>query len=60
LDLLLRLVRACGLELRLHLSDEDPSAVPGTRLDFEGRLTELRNLSTMALEARRNVVGHDG
>ncbi len=60
LDLLLRLVRACGLELRMHLGNEDPSAAPGRRLDFEARLAELRNLSEMTLEARRNTVGHDG
>ncbi len=56
-DLMLRLVRACGLELRMRLEPEDPSAEPGRTLDFEARLTELRNLSEMALEARRNAVG---
>ncbi len=57
LDLLLRLVRGCGLELRMQLRDEDPSAVPGSRLDFEARLTELHNLSEMALEAHQNATG---
>jgi len=57
LDLMLRLVRACGLELRMRLEPEDPSTVPGRRLDFEARLAELRNLSEMTLEARRNAVG---
>lgn len=60
MDLLLRLVRACGLELRMRLSTEDPSAAPPKALDFEARLTELRNLSAMALEARGNAVGHHG
>jgi len=56
LDLMLRLVRACGLELRMRLAAEDPSAVAEGGLDFSARLTELRNLSEMTLEARRNAI----
>jgi len=41
----------------MRLEPEDPSTVPGRGLDFEARLTELHNLSEMALEARRNAVG---
>ncbi|MGI8777943.1 MAG: helix-turn-helix transcriptional regulator [Acidimicrobiales bacterium] len=56
LHLLLRLVRACGLELRLHLGAQDPSTEVGRGLDFEARLAELYSLSAVTLEARRNVV----
>jgi len=39
----------------MRLTAEDPARAPGTNLDFETRLAELRNLSTVALEARRNA-----
>jgi transcriptional regulator with XRE-family HTH domain len=57
LDLLLRVVRACGLELRMRLEPDDGSAVPRTDLDFESRLAELRNLSEFVIEARSNRGG---
>lgn len=55
LHLMLRLVHACGLDLRMRLTAECLSTAPGRGLDFEARLTELRNLSAMVLEARRNA-----
>jgi len=53
LDLLLRLVRACGLELRMRLEPDNGTALPRSELDFETRLVEIRNLSAFALDARR-------
>lgn len=52
LDLLLRLVRAGGLELRLRLEPDDGSAVPMSTLDFGSRLQELQNLTAFVTEAR--------
>lgn len=54
LDLLLRLIRACGMELRMHLDRNDGSAVPANALDFESRLLELKNMSAFVVEARSN------
>ncbi len=56
LDLLLRIVRACGLELRMRLEPDDGAAAPAGAgdLDFEARLVELKNLSQFAIEARAN------
>lgn len=53
LDLLLRLVRACGLELRMRLEPDNGTALPRSGLDFEARLAEVRNLSALALDAGR-------
>ncbi len=53
LDLLLRLVRACGLELRMRLEPDDGTALARSGLEFEARLVEIRNLSAFALDARR-------
>lgn len=55
LDLLLRLVHACGLDIRMNLGPDDASSARRTALEFEARLTELHALSEFVLEARRNV-----
>lgn len=51
LDLLLRLIRACGMELRMRLEPDNGAALPRSGLDFEARLAEVRNLSAFALDA---------
>lgn len=58
LELLLRIVGACGLELRMRLEPDDGSAIPpATSLDFESRLDELKALSEVVVEAQANRRG---
>lgn len=53
LDLLLRLVDACGLDLRMRLTEIDHADRPGTDpVDFASRLESLRKLSDLAVELR--------
>lgn len=57
LDLLLRLVHACGLELRMNLCTDDQPGTRRSNLVLDDRLVELHNLASFALEARRNMTG---
>ena len=58
LDLLIRVVRACGLDLRMRLRPDDGTAAAVRRtLSFEERLEELHKLSAFVIEARRNRAG---
>lgn len=54
LDLLMRVVHACGLELRLHLTPRVLEDEPMPTFDIDRRLGELKRLSALALEARRD------
>ena len=54
LDLLLRLVHACGLELRMRLAPRVLEDEPQPVVDIDRRLEELEELSAFALEARRS------
>lgn len=51
LDLLLRLVEACGFDLRMRLTTIDHADRPPTGpVDFEASLETLRNLSALSIE----------
>ncbi|MFN8035587.1 MAG: helix-turn-helix transcriptional regulator [Acidimicrobiia bacterium] len=51
LELLDRLIRACGLELRLRIVEHDGTGGAAT-VDLETRLRSLRSLSEFAIAAR--------
>ncbi|HVL28372.1 MAG TPA: helix-turn-helix transcriptional regulator [Acidimicrobiales bacterium] len=54
LALLLRLVHACGLELRLRLSPPAPTDAPLSLTGLDARLEELKRLSLLTPEVRQS------
>ena len=55
LDLLLRLVHACGLELRMRLAPRVLADEPLPVVDIDARLEELKRLSMLTPEVRRGL-----
>ncbi|MGH9225125.1 MAG: helix-turn-helix transcriptional regulator [Acidimicrobiales bacterium] len=55
LDLLLRLVHACGLELRMRLTPRVLEDEPVPVTDIDQRLEELKRLSMLTPEVRRST-----
>ena len=57
LDLLGRLVEACGMELRVRLTEIDWSGrAAWGELDFEERLRAVRSVAEFAAQARPDAV----
>lgn len=55
LDLLMRVIRACGLDLRLRLEALVLEDEPRPPTDIDQRLAELKSLSLLTPEVRRSL-----